>query len=55
MKELPNIHINYKVLAKHFSISNEAMRVNYKKFKENNKGLWLIYVKAYNFDNGVKK
>ena len=33
-KELPNIHIDYKVLASHFNKNKETMRLNYKKFNE---------------------
>jgi len=51
--ELPNININYKVLAIHFNKNKETMRLNYKKFNEDKGGLWLIYVKAYNFDKGI--
>ena len=50
----PNEHINYKILAKHFGLTNEAMRINYKKFTEGKPCLWLVYVKAYNFDYGIR-
>lgn len=53
IKEIPNIHISYKILATHFNKNKETMRLNYKKFNEDNGGLWLIYVKAYNFDKGI--
>lgn len=52
---IPNEHINYKVLAQHFGLTNEATRINYKKFNEGKKCIWLVYVKAYNFDNGIGK
>ena len=51
---IPNEHINYKILAQHFGLTNEAMRINYKKFNNGTNSLWLIYVKAYNFDNGLR-
>jgi hypothetical protein len=55
MKEIANIHISYKILAAHFNKGDEAMRINYKKYKEDKGGFWLIYVKAYNFDKGIMK
>lgn len=52
---IPNEHINHKVLAQHFGLTNEAMRINYKKFNDGKNSLWLVYVKAYNFDHGINK
>jgi len=52
---IPNEHINYKILAEHFSKTQESMRLLYRKFEKNQTSLWLTYVKAYNFDMGVSK
>lgn len=51
--ELANIHIDHKILAKHFGKVNESMRISKKQWEENKKGLWEVYVKAYNFDKGI--
>jgi len=58
---IANININYKVLAKHFQGSrseksaNEAFRLLWKKWENEKRGLWVLYVKAYNFDKLIKK
>ena len=31
------------------------MRIHKKKFKNETGGLWLVYIKAYNFDNYIIK
>lgn len=55
-----NEHIDYKELATHFrgdrsvKSANEAFRQLKRKWKNEKKGLWLTYVKAYNFDKGIK-
>lgn len=45
------IDFDHKEIAKHFNKSVEAMR---KLKKNSDSGLWLIYVKAYCYDKGVK-
>lgn len=52
-QEIPNEHINYKVLANHFNLTNESMRIAYKKYLNGDKESWLLRVKAYNFDKNV--
>ncbi len=54
-KQIQNINIDHKILASHFGTTNENMRVHKKKHEENKGGQWLIYVKAYNFDNKILK
>ena len=57
---IPNINIDYRTLAEHFrdgrksKIAKEAFRRTRKRFEESGGGVWGIYVKAYNFDKGVK-
>ena len=36
--------------AKHFNVTNEAMRQLKRKWEREERGLWLVYVKAYNWD-----
>ena len=47
---MKNINIDHKTLAKHFSKTNEAMRQLKRKHEESKTGLWIVYVKAYNYD-----
>lgn len=49
---MKNIEIDHKVLASHFAKSNEAMRQLKRKWEESKTGLWIVYVKAYNYDIG---
>ena len=44
------INIDHKILAKHFNKTNEAMRQLKRKYEESKTGLWVVYVKAYNYD-----
>lgn len=46
---MKNIDIDHKVLARYFEKTNEAMRQLKKKWNEEEKGLWKIYVAAYNY------
>lgn len=47
---MKNINIDHKILASHFKKTNEAMRQLKKKWEQEQVGLWLVYVKAYNYD-----
>lgn len=47
---MKNINIDHKTLATHFKKTDEAMRQLKKKWETEKKGLWLVYVKAYNWD-----
>ncbi len=47
---MKNENIDHKILAKHFSKTNEAMRQLKRKHEALKTGLWIVYVKAYNFD-----
>ena len=49
-KIMKNINIDHKILAKHFNKTNEAMRQLKRKYEDTQTGLWIVYVKAYNFD-----
>jgi len=58
---MQNIKIDHKILAKHFKdkFSNEksaieAMRQLKRKHEATKTGLWIVYVKAYNFDMIMK-
>lgn len=50
-----NTNIDHKVLAKHFNKTNEAMRQLKRKWEESKTGLWIVYVKAYNYDIGQSR
>jgi len=59
---LNNINIDYRVLGKHFvnRYSNErsaisAFRQLKKKYDETGKGMWDIYIRAYNYDIELSK
>ena len=52
---LDNIDIDYKVLASHFNKSNESMRQLRRNYEAGKVSFWTIYVKAYNYDNGILK
>lgn len=47
---MDNITIDHKTLASHFAKTNEAMRQLKRKWEECQEGLWIVYVKAYNWD-----
>ena len=47
---MKNTNIDHKTLAKHFNKTNEAMRQLKRKHEESKTGLWIVYVKAYNYD-----
>ena len=51
--EIPNIHIDHKIIAKHYGKCNEAMRLSKSKWKKGENSFWETYVKAYNFDKGI--
>jgi len=62
MRKMKNIKIDYRVLAKHFEdkFSNlrsatEAMKQLKEKHEAKKKSLWVIYVKAYNYDLSQEK
>lgn len=59
---IENEDIQITTLAKHFEESfasprsaYEAFRQLRRKWEESKAGLWIIYVKAYNYDMGVSK
>ena len=45
-----NINIDHKTLSNHFNKTNEAMRQLKRKYEKDKTGLWIVYVKAYNYD-----
>ena len=47
---MTNQKIDHKILASHFNKTNEAMRQLKRKYEDTQDGLWIIYVKAYNWD-----
>jgi len=47
---MTNINIDHKILARYFNKTNEAMRQLKRKYKVYGNGLWIVYVKAYNYD-----
>jgi|GEM_PF-5081772 len=57
MKKNENIDIDHKIVAKHFASNftniktaiSTLLRAK-KRYKENGKGVWSLYVKAYNWD-----
>lgn len=56
---MKNDDIDYKILAKHFQggkkkPSLEAFRQLSRKWEVEKKGLWIVYVKAYNYDMSLK-
>ncbi len=55
MPKVKNIDIDIAILAKHFGKTYEAMRQLKRKYEADKTGLWIIYVKAYNYDTGVTK
>lgn len=55
MRKVQNEYIDYKILASHFTKSDESMRQLLRKYEKGEPSFWLIYVKAYNFDKGFKK
>lgn len=54
-KKIQNEDIDIKILSSHFGKTYEAMRQLKRKWEEEKAGLWIIYVKAYNWDMEVKK
>ena len=50
-----NKNIDHKTLATHFKKTNEAMRQLKRKYEDTKNGLWIIYVKAYNWDSKDKE
>ena len=52
---IKNINIDHKIISSHFETTNENMRIHKKKFEKETGGLWLVYIKAYNFDNYIIK
>ena len=51
---MKNINIDHKTPAKHFSKPTAAMRQLKRKYEKGKTGLWIVYVKAYNFDLSIK-
>ena len=51
---MKNTNIDHKTLASHFNKTNEAMRQLKRKYETEKTGLWIVYVKAYNFDKEVE-
>ncbi len=45
-----NIKICHKKLANHFNKTEENMRQLKRKYEATKIGLWIVYVKAYNYD-----
>lgn len=52
---IKNENMDIKTLADHFEKSYEAMRQLKRKHEAGQGGLWIVYVKAYNYDTGVVK
>ena len=51
---MKNESIDHKIIAKHFHKTNENFRLLKRKWESQKTGIWIIYVKAYNFDKGVQ-
>ena len=51
---MKNENIDYKILSSHFNKTNEAMRQLKRKWEQSKDGLWIVYVKAYNYDISIK-
>lgn len=49
-----NENIDIRILADHFGNTYEAMRQLKRKWESDKTGLWIVYVKAYNWDMEVK-
>ena len=47
---MQNQNIDHKILSKHFNKTIQAMWRLKDKYKKTKTGLWIIYVKAYNWD-----
>ena len=52
-----NIDIDHKIIAKHFAsqftnikIATSTLLRAKKRYKENGKGVWILYVKSYKWD-----
>jgi len=52
-----NTNIDHKIIAEHFqdkfsnlASAKEAMRQLIRKYEDSGTGLWIVYVKAYNYD-----
>lgn len=52
---MKNETMEHKILAAHFGKTNEAMRQLKRKHEATGTGLWLVYVKAYNYDTQEKQ
>jgi len=52
---MKNENIDHKTLAKHFKKTNEAMRQLKRKYESNKAGLWIVYAKAYSYDEQNKQ
>ena len=52
---IKNEDISINVMAKHFEKTHEAMRQLKRKWEAEKSGLWIIYVKAYNYDMLVQE
>lgn len=52
---MENIEIDHKILAIHFKKTNEAMRQLKRKYETTKDGLWIVYMKAYNYDMNLEK
>ena len=47
---MKNINIDHKILSKHFSKTIQAMHQLKQKYNKGLNSLWVVYVKAYNWD-----
>jgi len=54
MSKIKNEDMSAYKLAKHFGKTYEAMRQLKRKWEAEKAGLWIVYVKAYNYDTGVE-
>jgi hypothetical protein len=49
------LSIDHKILAKHFNKTIQAMHQLKQKWTKEKQGLWIVYVKAYNYDMSIIK
>ena len=51
---IKNENIDHKILAEHHKKDKEGFRQLKKKYEKGLHSLWITWVKAYNFDKGIK-
>lgn len=50
---MKNIDLDYKIMAKCFGKTPQAMHIAKSRYNKGEKSLWKVYVEAYNFRNAT--